>query len=92
MKCVHCTGILFRYIRPYIVNLLPCIARISKREDEAIQDILAQSMQKICPPLIGFANESEIKVIICNKYRRNFKFVQFISHLDMFILLVDTNF
>lgn len=53
---------LFRYIRPYIVNLLPCVARISKREDEAIQDILAQSMQKICPPLIGFANESEIKV------------------------------
>lgn len=54
---------LFRYIRPYIVNLLPCVARISKREDEAIQDILAQSMQKICPPLIGFANESEIKVL-----------------------------
>nr|XP_022340193.1 huntingtin-like isoform X2 [Crassostrea virginica] len=50
--------------RPYIVNLLPCIARISKREEEAIQDILSQSMQKICPPLIGFANESEIKALI----------------------------
>ncbi|XP_061171379.1 huntingtin-like isoform X1 [Saccostrea echinata] len=50
--------------RPYIVNLLPCIARICKREDEAIQDTLSQSMQKICPPLIGFANESEIKALI----------------------------
>ncbi|XP_056004424.1 huntingtin-like isoform X2 [Ostrea edulis] len=50
--------------RPYIVNLLPCVARICKREEEAIQDTLSQSMQKICPPLIGFANESEIKALI----------------------------
>ena len=61
-KYLHRWNYIFISIRPYIVNLLPCIARISKREEEAIQDILSQSMQKICPPLIGFANESEIKV------------------------------
>ncbi|KAK3095770.1 hypothetical protein FSP39_018831 [Pinctada imbricata] len=50
--------------RPYIVNLLPCLARICKREEEAIQETLSQAMQKICPPLMGFANESEVKALL----------------------------
>ena len=49
-------------LRPYIVNLLPCLARICRREEEAIQETLSQAMQKLCPPLMGFANESEVKV------------------------------
>lgn len=44
------------------MNLLPCLARTCKREDEAIQETLSVAMQKICPPLMGFATESEVKV------------------------------
>ncbi|XP_052100645.1 huntingtin-like [Mytilus californianus] len=50
--------------RPYIVNLLPCLARICKREDEAIQETLSIAMQKICPPLMSFATESEVKALL----------------------------
>ncbi|XP_029645621.1 huntingtin isoform X2 [Octopus sinensis] len=50
--------------RPYIVNLLPCIARVCKREEEAIQETLAASMQKICPVLMAFANDSEVKALL----------------------------
>lgn len=50
--------------RPYIVNLLPCLARACKREDEAIQETLSTAMQKICPPLMGFATESEVKALL----------------------------
>ncbi|KAL5022595.1 hypothetical protein ScPMuIL_001750 [Solemya velum] len=50
--------------RPYIVNLLPCLSRICQRDGEAIQETLLISMQKICPALMGFANESEVKALI----------------------------
>lgn len=50
--------------RPYIVNLLPCIARVCKREEEAVQETLAASMQKICPVLMAFANDTEVKALL----------------------------
>ena len=48
--------------RPYIVNLLPCLARICKREDEGIQETILLAMNKICPALMVFANDTEVKV------------------------------
>lgn len=48
--------------RPYIVNLLPCVARICRREDEGIQETLLSSMMKICPALMVFATDTEVKV------------------------------
>lgn len=52
----------FLFIRPYIVNLLPYIARICRREEEAVQETLSNSMPKICSALMAFANDSEVKV------------------------------
>ena len=48
--------------RPYIVNMLPCLGRICKREDEGIQETLMLTMQKISPALMVFANDTEVKV------------------------------
>ena len=58
--CIHFPG--FYFCRPYIVNLLPCLGRICKREDEGIQETLMLTMQKISPALMVFANDTEIKV------------------------------
>lgn len=48
--------------RPYLVNLLPCIARITKRQEESVQETLAAAMPKIMAALGHFANDGEIKV------------------------------
>ena len=48
--------------RPYVVNLLPCLARISRRPEESIQETLAAAMQKLMPTLMGFTNDTEVKV------------------------------
>lgn len=48
--------------RPYLVNLLPCLTRISKRQEESIQETLAAAMPKIMAALGHFANDGEIKV------------------------------
>lgn len=50
------------FFRPYIVNLLPCLARICRREDEGIQETLLGAMIKICPALMAFATDTEVKV------------------------------
>ncbi|KAK7109044.1 hypothetical protein V1264_013160 [Littorina saxatilis] len=50
--------------RPYIVNLLPYIARICRREEETVQETLSNSMPKICSALMGFANDSEVKALL----------------------------
>ncbi|RUS73694.1 hypothetical protein EGW08_018541 [Elysia chlorotica] len=50
--------------RPYIVNLLPCIARICRREEEAIQETLSAAMPKICSALMPFANDTEVKALL----------------------------
>lgn len=50
--------------RPYIVNLLPYIARICRREEETVQETLSNSMPKICSALMAFANDSEVKALL----------------------------
>ncbi|XP_064630020.1 huntingtin-like [Lineus longissimus] len=50
--------------RPYVVNLLPCVARICRRNEEPVQETLATCMQKVCPVLMSFTNDSEVKVLL----------------------------
>lgn len=50
--------------RPYIVNLLPCIARISKRPEESVQETLAAAVLKIFPVLGKFTNDGEVKALL----------------------------
>ncbi|XP_067838539.1 huntingtin isoform X1 [Heptranchias perlo] len=50
--------------RPYLVNLLPCLARISKRSEESVQETLASAVPKIMASLGNFANDSEIKMLL----------------------------
>ncbi|MFT7807444.1 huntingtin isoform X1 [Arapaima gigas] len=50
--------------RPYLVNLLPCLTRISKRPEESIQETLAAAIPKIMAALGNFANDSELKVLL----------------------------
>ncbi|XP_068177228.1 huntingtin isoform X2 [Antennarius striatus] len=50
--------------RPYLVNLLPCLARITKRQEETVQETLAAAIPKIMAALGNFANDSEIKVML----------------------------
>ncbi|XP_078417320.1 huntingtin isoform X4 [Cetorhinus maximus] len=50
--------------RPYLVNLLPCLARISKRSEESVQETLAGALPKIMMALGNFANDSEIKMLL----------------------------
>ncbi|KAG9346962.1 hypothetical protein JZ751_005889 [Albula glossodonta] len=51
--------------RPYLVNLLPCLTRISKRPEESVQETLAAAIPKIMAPFGNFANDGEIKSEIC---------------------------
>ncbi|XP_034043507.1 huntingtin isoform X2 [Thalassophryne amazonica] len=50
--------------RPYLVNLLPCLTRITKRQEETVQETLAGAMPKIMTALGHFANDGEIKVLL----------------------------
>ncbi|XP_058495756.1 huntingtin isoform X3 [Solea solea] len=50
--------------RPYLVNLLPCLTRIAKRQEETVQETLAAAMPKIMVALGHFANDGEIKVLL----------------------------
>uniref|UniRef100_A0A8C5BH89 Huntingtin n=1 Tax=Gadus morhua TaxID=8049 RepID=A0A8C5BH89_GADMO len=50
--------------RPYLVNLLPCLTRITKRQEETVQETLAAAMPKIMAALGQFANDGEIKVLL----------------------------
>uniref|UniRef100_A0A7N6BBY5 Huntingtin n=1 Tax=Anabas testudineus TaxID=64144 RepID=A0A7N6BBY5_ANATE len=50
--------------RPYLVNLLPCLTRITKRQEETVQETLAAAMPKIMLALGHFANDGEIKVLL----------------------------
>ncbi|KAJ8336106.1 hypothetical protein SKAU_G00394490 [Synaphobranchus kaupii] len=50
--------------RPYLVNLLPCLTRISKRPEEAVQETLAAAVPKITTTLGHFANDGEIKTLL----------------------------
>lgn len=57
--CSHCDP---SHLRPYLVNLLPCLSRITKRQEETVQETLAAAMPKIMGALGHFANDGEIKV------------------------------
>ncbi|XP_024914358.1 huntingtin isoform X2 [Cynoglossus semilaevis] len=50
--------------RPYLVNLLPCLTRITKRQEETVQETLAAAMPKIVLSLGHFANDGEIKLLL----------------------------
>ncbi|XP_046850180.1 huntingtin-like isoform X3 [Xenia sp. Carnegie-2017] len=50
--------------RPFITNLLPCIARICQRTEEPVQETLAQTMKQIMPVLGAFMNDKETKVLL----------------------------
>uniref|UniRef100_A0A8C5STQ9 Huntingtin n=1 Tax=Laticauda laticaudata TaxID=8630 RepID=A0A8C5STQ9_LATLA len=50
--------------RPYFVNLLPCITRVSRRPEESVQETLAAAMPKIMVAFGNFANDSDIKVLL----------------------------
>ncbi|KAJ8026358.1 Huntingtin [Holothuria leucospilota] len=47
--------------RPYIINLLPCIAKISRREEDIVQEALASFMEKVLPVLGSFLTDMEVK-------------------------------
>ncbi|XP_040822385.1 huntingtin [Ochotona curzoniae] len=50
--------------RPYLVNLLPCLTRTSKRPEESVQETLATAVPKIMAAFGNFANDNEIKVLL----------------------------
>ncbi|XP_075050447.1 huntingtin isoform X1 [Mixophyes fleayi] len=50
--------------RPYLVNLLPCLAKICKRQEESVQETLAAAVPKIMSAFGNFANDHEIKVLL----------------------------
>ncbi|XP_024861842.1 huntingtin isoform X6 [Kryptolebias marmoratus] len=50
--------------RPYLVNLLPCLTRITKRQEETVQETLAAAVPKIMAALGHFANDGEVKVLL----------------------------
>ncbi|XP_068132416.1 huntingtin isoform X2 [Hyperolius riggenbachi] len=50
--------------RPYLVNLLPCITKISKRQEESVQETLAAAIPKLMAAFGNFANDHEIKVLL----------------------------
>ncbi|XP_058860961.1 huntingtin-like isoform X1 [Acipenser ruthenus] len=50
--------------RPYLVNLLPCLTRISKRPEETVQETLAAAIPKIMAALGNFAHDGEIKILL----------------------------
>ncbi|KAJ8000512.1 hypothetical protein DPEC_G00180890 [Dallia pectoralis] len=50
--------------RPYLVNLLPCLTRIIKRQEETVQETLAAAVPKIMSALGNFANDGEIKGLL----------------------------
>ncbi|XP_042638571.1 huntingtin [Orycteropus afer afer] len=50
--------------RPYLVNLLPCLTRISKRPEESVQETLAAAIPKIMASFGNFANDNEIKALL----------------------------
>lgn len=48
--------------RPYVANMLPCIVKIAKREDDSVQESLGVMMQKVVPVLGIFMSEGDVKV------------------------------
>ena len=51
------------FVRPYVVNLLPCLSRICQRPEEIVHETLAAAMSKISPVLVSFMTDTETKVV-----------------------------
>ncbi|XP_028391517.1 LOW QUALITY PROTEIN: huntingtin-like [Dendronephthya gigantea] len=50
--------------RPFITNLLPCLARICSRPEESVQETLAIAMKRMMPVLGAFMNDKETKILL----------------------------
>lgn len=48
--------------KPYVTNLIPCIIKITEREEEMIQETLANSLPNIMNSLGSFTTDNDIKV------------------------------
>lgn len=48
--------------RPFVVNLQSCIVKMAERHEEALQEGLMSAMSNICPTLMKFATDAEVKV------------------------------
>jgi len=61
--------------RPYVLNLFPCLVKISERtEEDLIQETLRIAMTKIMPVLASFATDNEI-ISLLNAFLPNLQFV-----------------
>ena len=50
--------------RPYLVNLLPCLASLASRPEEAVHEALAQALPQLFRVLGSFTNDNEVKILI----------------------------
>ncbi|XP_022909585.2 huntingtin [Onthophagus taurus] len=50
--------------KPYVVNLIPCIVKISEREEEFLHDTLTESLPKILKILGCFTNDGDVKTLM----------------------------
>ncbi|XP_066917148.1 huntingtin-like isoform X4 [Clytia hemisphaerica] len=50
--------------RPYVANLLPCIVKIAKRNDDSIQESLGTLLSKVIPVLGPFMTEADVKILL----------------------------
>ncbi|XP_076067326.1 huntingtin isoform X2 [Oratosquilla oratoria] len=62
-------AVLCHHIRPqkcraYVQNLLPCLIRMARRQEEPLLETLASSLDKILPTLGHFTNDNEIKNLL----------------------------
>lgn len=53
--------------KPYVVNLIPYIIKISERDEEFIQETLANSLPNIMSALGCFTLDNDVKVIKSNQ-------------------------
>lgn len=50
--------------RQYLINFIPCIISMSRREEESIHEALMNSLPKILQSLGNFLSENDVKVNI----------------------------
>jgi len=50
--------------RPYLVNLLPCLAALARRPEESVHEALATNLPLLLATLGSFTNDNEVKILI----------------------------
>jgi len=50
--------------RPYLVNLLPCLAALARRSEEPVHEALAQSLPGLFQVLGPHTNDNEVKILL----------------------------